>query len=324
MRASAFIVAALLLTNPVPSSADQRYALIVSGAAGGPEYVAQYDRWSTQLSKALIEALKFDPARVTVLSDTSRPADVATAENVRRVITSIASRMTRDDVFFILLIGHGTFDGTDAKFNLVGPDLESADWSALLKAVPGRAILVNTSSASFPFLERLSGSRRVIITATDSPAQRYDTVFPEYFIRALTDPGADLDKNERVSIWEAFAAASSAVRRHYQQRGQLSTEHALLDDNGDKTGSADPSTNGPDGKVASLLAIGSAADAAALPSDPKLRALVLEQRELEHRVESLRLLKESMDPAKYQSELEKLVTDLALKTREIRSLEGAK
>ena len=79
-----------------------------------------------------------------------------------------------------------------------------------------------------------------------------------------------------------------------------------------------------DGKVASLLAIGSAADAAPLPTDPKLRALVLEQRELEHRVESLRLLKESMDPAKYQSELEKLVTDLALKTREIRSLEGAK
>jgi hypothetical protein len=71
-------------------------------------------------------------------------------------------------------------------------------------------------------------------------------------------------------------------------------------------------------------AAASAADAAALPTDPKLRSLVVEQRELEHRVESLRLLKESMDPAKYQSELEKLVTDLALKTREIRSLEGAK
>ena len=149
MKASSLAVVALLLMNPAPSAADQRFALIVSGAAGGAEYVAQYDRWSTQLSKTLVEALKFDPALVTVLSDTSRPADVATAENVRRVIASVASRMTRDDVFFILLIGHGTFDGTDAKFNLVGPDLESADWSALLKAIPGRIVLVNTSFSSW-------------------------------------------------------------------------------------------------------------------------------------------------------------------------------
>jgi hypothetical protein len=123
---------------------------------------------------------------------------------------------------------------------------------------------------------------------------------------------------------EAFQFAKAAVQRAYDKEGLLSTEHAVLDDNGDKVGSPDPSTTAADGKVAALLAIGSAADAAPLPADPKMRALVLERRDLEHRVESLRLLKESMDPAKYQSELEKLVTDLALKTREIRSLEGAK
>ena len=135
---------------------------------------------------------------------------------------------------------------------------------------------------------------------------------------------ADADKNRRVTMLEAFQFAKAAVQRAYDKEGLLSTEHAVLDDNGDKVGSPDPSTAGPDGKVAALMAIGSAADAASLPADPKLRALVLEQRDMEHRVESLRLLKESMDPAKYQSELEKLVTDLALKTREIRSLEGAK
>jgi hypothetical protein len=124
---------------------------------------------------------------------------------------------------------------------------------------------------------------------------------------------------------EAFQFAKAAVQRAYDKEGLLSTEHAVLDDNGDKAGSPEPATNGQaDGKVAALLAIGSAAEAASLPTDPKLRALVLEQRDLQHRVESLRLLKENMDPAKYQSEHEKLVTDLALKTREIRSLEGAK
>ena len=123
---------------------------------------------------------------------------------------------------------------------------------------------------------------------------------------------------------EAFLFAKGAVARAYEKEGLLATEHAVLDDNGDKTGSGDPSPNGPDGKVASVLSIGSAADAVPLPSDPKLRALTLERRDLEHRVESLRLLKDGMEPAKYQKELEQLLTDLALKTREIRTLEGGK
>ena len=91
-------------------------------------------------------------------------------------------------------------------------------------------------AASFPFLEHLAGPQRIVITATDSVAQRFDTVFPEYFVRALTDPAADLDKNGRVSVWEAFAAASMGVRRYYTQRGQLATERALIDDNGDGVG----------------------------------------------------------------------------------------
>jgi len=316
MKASSLAVIALLLMNPVPSAADQRFALIVSGAAGGAEYVAQYDRWSTQLSKTLVEALKFDPALVTVLSDTSRPADVATAENVRRVIASVASRMTRDDVFFILLMGHGTFDGTDAKFNLVGPDLESADWSALLKAIPGRIVLVNTSSASFPFLERLSGPRRVVITATDSPAQRYDTVFPEYFIRALTEPSADLDKNDRVSIWEAFAAASAAVRRHYQQRGQLSTEHALLDDNGDGVGN-EVTTPGDDGSLASRTYLDESRPGER-PTDEVLLKLLQRKATLEAEVEDLKIRRQFLLPGDYAKEFERLMIELSQVSHDIR------
>ena len=316
MRASAVMAAMLLLIIPVKSAADERFALIVSGAAGGPEYVAQYDRWSTQLSKTLIEALKFDPARVTVLSETSRPADAATAENVRRMIASVASRMTRDDVLFILLIGHGTFDGSDAKFNLVGPDLESADWSALLKGIPGRVVLVNTSSASFPFLERLSGPRRIIITATDSPAQRYDTVFPEYFIRALTDPGADLDKNERVSMWEAFAAASAAVRRHYQQRGQLSTEHALLDDNGDLVGN-EAATPGDDGSLASRTYLDESRPDAQ-PTDEVLLKLLQRKSTLEAEIEDLKIRRQFLPAAEYAKEFERLMIELSKVSHDIR------
>jgi hypothetical protein len=323
MRTVSSLAAALLLCVTARAAAgENRFALIVSGAAGAAEYVEQYDRWSASLSRTLVDSLKFDPSHVTVLSDSSRADAASTADNVRKAVDAIARRMTRDDVLLIVLIGHGTFDGTDAKFNLVGPDLESSDWDALLKTLPGRTVLVNTSSASFPFLERLSAARRIVITSTDSPAQRYDTIFAEYFIRALADPAADLDKNDRISIWEAFAGASGSVRRHYQQRGQLSTEHALLDDNGDKEGTADPTATGTkDGKMAAVLSLG-ATDASGLPSDPKLRAVYIERRDMERRVEALRLLKDSMDPARYNSELEKLVTDIALKTREIRALES--
>lgn len=316
MKASVFIAAVMLLLGAVQASAQQRYALIVSGAAGGAEYVAQYDRWTGQLSKTLVETLKFDPALIKVLSDTTRSVDVATAENVRRVIASVAARMTRDDVLFVFLIGHGTFDGTDAKFNLVGPDLESVEWSALLKGIPGRIVLVNTSSASFPFLERLSGPRRIVITATDSPAQRYDTVFAEYFIRALADPAADLDKNDRVSIWEAFAAASAAVRRHYQQRGQLSTEHALLDDNGDGVGN-EVTTPGDDGSLASRTYLDESLPGAQ-PTDEVLLKLLQRKATLEAEVEDLRIRRQFLPPAEYAKEFERLMIELSQVSHDIR------
>jgi hypothetical protein len=316
MKACVVVAAMLVLMNPVQSRADQRFALIVSGAAGGAEYVTQYDRWSAQLSKTLIETLKFNPALITTLSDTTRSVDASTAENVRRVIASVASRMTRDDVFFVLLIGHGTFDGTDAKFNLVGPDLESGEWSALLKTIPGRVVLVNTSSASFPFLERLSGPRRVVITATDSAAQRYDTVFPQYFIRALADPSADLDKNDRISMWEAFAAASAAVRRHYQQRGQLSTEHALLDDNGDGVGS-EVTTPGDDGSVASRTYLDESLPGAQ-PTDDVLLKLLQRKATLEAEVEDLKIRRTFLPPPEYAKEFERLMIELAKVSHDIR------
>ena len=140
-------------------------------------------------------------------------------------------------------------------------------------------------------------------------------------MEAFATDAADADKNRRVSMLEAFQYARNEVTRAYEREGLLVTEHALLDDNGDKKGSQDPTPTGAEGKLAAALSLGSAADAAPLPDDPKLRALHLERRGLERRVEALRLLKDSLPPARYTSKLERLVTDLALKTREIRTLE---
>ena len=226
-----------------------------------------------------------------------------------------------------MLIGHGSFDGRESKFNLPGPDMAAADFNLLLKRLPTKqVVLVNATSASGPFIDGLSAPGRTIVTATRSGAEHFTTLFGGFFIDALTSEAADADKNKRVSVLEAFKFAKTEVARAYEREGLLATEHALLDDDGDKEGSADPSNTGndpknKDGKVAAVLSLGVAGDDG-LPSDPKLRALHVERRDLERRVESLRLLKESMEPGRYSSELEKLVTAIALKTREIRTAEG--
>jgi hypothetical protein len=304
-----------------PAAADERYALIVSGASGGQEYAAQYSGWCDELSKTLIENFRFKPAAVTVLSDTTQPALAATTGNVRRVLASLHERMTRDDLLLVVLLGHGTFDGVDAKFNLVGPDLESAEWAAALRPLPGRVVVVNTTSASFPFMERLAGPRRIVITATDSAAQRFDTVFPEYFIRALADASSDLDKNDRISIWEAFAAASAAVKRHYQQRGQLSTERALLDDTGDGAGK-DAGAQGDDGSSASRTYLDESLPGAA-PTDEALLRLLQRKAILTAEVEELRIRKAFLTADEYGREFERLMIELAQVSHDIRARTGS-
>ena len=315
LRAAVFVLAPVLHL-PGAAWAQERSALIVSGASGGAAYAGQYAAWTKTLTATLIERLKFDPERIVSLSESPDPAQSATAANVRRAFTKLSSQTKADDILFVFLLGHGTFDGVDAKFNLVGPDLESAEWSSLLAPLPGRIVLVNTTSASFPFLERAAGTRRIVITATDSVAQRFDTVFPQYFVKALTDEAADLDKNGRVSIWEAFAAASNGVRRYYQQHGQLATERPLIDDNGDGVGKevADP---GDDGSVASRTYLDEPLPNAA-PTDDVLMKLLQRKTSLEAEAEDLKIRRQFLRPAEYDQEFERIMVELAKVSHDIR------
>ena len=246
----------------------------------------------------------------------------STRDEIGKALDGIAKQAQPNDVVLITLIGFGTFQGGEAKFNLPGPDMTPVDFDAQLKKLPTKQIVfVNTASASGPFVEKMSAPGRTIITATRNGAEQYATLFGGYFVDALTSEAADADKNKRITVLEAFRFAKGEVAKAYEREGFLATEHALLDDDGDKEGSQDPVVNGKDGKTANLVALGST-DAANLPADPKLRALYLERQELEHRVELLRLQKEQMESAKYASELEKAVTAVALTTRQIRQAEG--
>jgi hypothetical protein len=302
------------------------FLLIVVGLAGDPDHGKTFHKWGTTLAQAS-ERLGVAPENLAYLVDAPAEGDEkvtgrATKEEVAKALQGFGARAGADDVVFVVLIGHGSYDGRSAKFNMPGPDMTGADFNALLAKLPTKQIVfVNTASASGPFVAELSGPSRTVVTATRNGAEQYATLFGGFFIDALVSDAADVDKNKRVSVLEAFQFAKAEVVKAYEREGLLSTEHALLDDNGDKDGSQDPGATGKDGRVANIVSLG-AVGGDTLPSDPKVRALYLERRDLERRVESLRLLKESMEPARYSSELEKLVTAIALKTREIRTAEG--
>lgn len=315
MKQTFTLVAVLVLTASA-ASAEERWALIVSGSSGGAKYAEQMREWRAGLSETLASRYGFQTSRIRVLADeTSPPAERATAENLKKALVEIRGQIARDDLLLVILLGHGTFDGDVAKFNLVGPDLSAADWSSLLGAVPGRLVLVNTTESSFPFLEQLSARGRVVITATDSAAQKYATVFPEYFVKAMGEASTDLDKNGRTSVYEVFSAASLAVRQHYEQRGQLMTERSILDDNGDRQG-REEQVPGPDGAVARTLYLDAENPLAA--SNPELADLMRRRRDLEAEAEALKLKKADMPANQWAAEFEKLMIELAKVSREIR------
>lgn len=318
LRAGLICLGVLLGAAASPALADQRYALIVSGASGGPRYAENYDKWRSALVAALRGRLQVRDENLLVLAETPGPGvGRASQAGVRRAVATLRERMTKEAVLLVVLIGHGTFDGVDAKFNLVGPDLEAGEWAELLAGLPGRLVLVNTTSASLPFLEQLAGAGRVVISATDSAAQRFETVFPEFFARAFDEASSDLDKNGRVSIWEAFTVASAGVRQWYEQRGQLATERPVLDDTGDGVGK-EAGQPGPDGALARRTYL----DAPLLPTaanDPALAALLARRAELEDQVEMLKARKDSMPLEEYEREMEQLLIELAKVSRQIRS-----
>jgi hypothetical protein len=302
------------------------FLLIVVGLAGDPELSVQFHKWGTTLAGAS-QKVGVTPERLVYLGEAKDGGALvsgrATREEIDKAFARLAAAAAPEDVVYVVLFGHGTYDGQTARFNLPGPDMTAGDFNTQLRRLRARnVVFVNTTSSSGPFVEELSAPGRTVITATRSGAQQFTTLFGGYFVEAFSSEAADSDKNKRLSMLEAYLFAKTEVARAYEQEGLLATEHALLDDNGDRKGSQDPTPTGEDGKLAASLSLGSAADVEPLPDDPRLRALILERRDIERRVEALRLLKDSLPPARYTSELERLVTDLALKTREIRTLEG--
>jgi hypothetical protein len=317
-----------LLFSAAPSFAQNVHMVVIVGLAGDPEHGELFQKWATTLVDAGSKRYGIPRERVVFLAEKadgegSLSTGRSTRDEIVKTFEALAQKSVADDLVFIVLIGHGTFDGRVAKFNLPGPDMTPADFQPLLKRLESRrVVLVNSASASGPFIEALSGPGRTIVTATRNGSERFATLFGGFFVDAFVGEDADADKNKRVTVLEAFNYAKKEVATAYEREGIMLTEHPLLDDAGDKEGTAQPAADGKQGRVAAILSLGATTSAEPATADPKLRALYDERRVLERRVESLRLLKDSMDPQRYSAELEKALTELALKSRQIREAGG--
>ena len=150
-RSVCAVLLLLVALRPAVAAAEERYAVVISGASGGEKYAAQQQKWRSELAAFLTTAFGFPDANVVILDEESQGSVRATADNVGRLFADLRRRLTRDDTLMLVLIGHGTYDGADAKFNLVGPDLSAAEWKQTIDGVAGRPVVVKTTASRFPF-----------------------------------------------------------------------------------------------------------------------------------------------------------------------------
>jgi hypothetical protein len=329
-RALTAYIALLLAGGGAGLQAQQSHVIVISGLSGAPEYAQRFTRWAAQFADAAAERWGIPAANLTWLAeDTTADARISarsTRTAIEQAIDAVASRARPGDPVLILLIGHGSAQGGEARINLPGPDMSAAEFDALLDRLPLQQVaLVNAASASGDFVEPLSARNRAIVTATRSGGEKNETIFAEYFVHAFAGDGADVDKDGQVSLLEAFNYARREVERFYQAEQRLQTEHALLDDNGDGEGSREPDPAAGDGALARRFVLAGSAAAAtetARADDPALAPLYAERRRLEDQVATLRTRKASMDSTAYETELERLLVDLAMTNQRIREQEG--
>lgn len=307
------LVTPLMAAEPAAAvTKDASPTVIVVVGAGGEEgfhekFVTWANRW--------LEAVKKGEAKSIPIG-----LDPATSTNSLPELRAALDRELKETAgdLWLVLIGHGTFDGKDAKFNLTGADLSADDLATLLKPCRRRLAVIDCSSASGPFLRALSAPNRVVLVATKSGSEQNFARYGDYLSGAIADPEADLDKDGQTSLLEAHLSAAQRTTEFYLNDGRLSTEHPLLDDNGDGLGTPADWFRGiratkkakdgaePDGLRAHQLCLVPNATERALPAEIRLK-----RDGIELEIAKLRDQKTSLPEAEYYQKLEPLLLQLA-------------
>lgn len=300
------------------AASDGRWAILVSGISGDPGLQKEYLKEIVDLRGILEGPLAFPSNHVIALFDKPDmdPAHIqslSNRENLAKACKDIASRAGKEDLVFIFLEGHGDFDGKIYKLNLVGPDPTGEDLAAMFYAIPAqRFIVVNATNCSGGSQEALAGKAKTVVTATKSGNEKNLTHFGGFFIDALAGNNADVDKNGRVSIFEAFNYAARKVEEYYTKDGSLQTEHPVINDNGAAHALALSEIGEHDALLsrAAYLDRGSPVTTQTNLS-PEAQALAREAQSLEKQIELLKSAKNEMSQADYEKQLEDLLVKLA-------------
>ncbi len=308
---------------------DGRWAILVAGISGEPDLQTEYLKQFKDLHSILTEQLQFSSDHIFVLFDdpAKDPGMIqlqSTRENLMKTCHSIAQRVDREDMVFVFLSGHGSYDGRTYKFNLVGPDPTAEELATMLFSIPAQHfVIINSTNCSGASTAAFSGKGRIVITATKTGNERNQTHFSGFFVEALKNNNADTDKNGRVSLLEAFNYASKKVEDYYSKEGSLQTEHPVLDDNGDGQAHPDPGPENGDGILASTthLDLGPALFTRT-PLTPEQRQLSLEAESLEKKIAALKYAKGEMPEAEYEKQLEELLLKLAQINAKLRKAPG--
>jgi hypothetical protein len=321
---------ALALCLCVSQLHAQTHVVVVSGLGGDELHRERFFSWAVSMIDAATTRFGIADSSITYLAErVERDPELidgrSTKENIETTFRELASRARADADVFVLLIGHGSYQGEESRLSLPGPDMTPQDFATVLNLFPTQTIaLVNTASASGDFVAALSGARRTIVTATRSPFERNETVFGHYFVEAFSADVADVDHDDRVSVLEAFEYARTEVARFYESENRLITEHAVLDDNGDGEGSDEPDPATADGALAAqfVFDITSSMVAEVAVDDPELAALYQRQRLLQDSLAVLRVNRAEMATASYEEQLERLLVELSRTALAIRERGG--
>lgn len=284
----------------LPGLAPAELQVVVLEGLGGEErYTEQF---SAQVSAIEIAAAALTSAdRIQVFRNGNYSRDT-----VIEFFTGLDGRMQSDDRLAVFLIGHGSYDDHEYKFNIGGPDITDSDLKDMLDiGGGGNQLIVNTSSSSGATLALLERDDRTLILATRSGAERHATRFGNYFVAALSSDNADVDKNRIVTAEEAYLFADRQVSDYFERNGQLATEHSKIA-----------------GGQAARFGLARLGSQTQNRGDAELRRLIVRRDELNSDIEGLRLRRDSMTADAYQAELLENMLDLAVLEEQIEQREG--
>jgi hypothetical protein len=290
---------AILALLAAASAGATTHCITIAGLGGEPDYEQRFGAWAQELDNTLRGA---PDAHVETLFGPK-----ARKEAIKAAFDAVAKQAKPEDSLVVVLLGHGTFDGTQYKINLPGPDMTAEEIANMLDRVKaGRQLIVNATSASGGSVHALLGENRTVITATKAGTEKNATVFARYWIEALRDAAADTDKNEVITALEAFKFAEAKTKQFYETNKRLATEHPMLN-GGDASG---PATAGR----FAVLRIGSIQKAAA---DPAKQALLAKREQIETSIDRLKFQKAAMPTEEYKRQLQVLLLELARTQAEI-------